>query len=214
VALRARAKKKGHLLLKKAPGPKWGFDSWATTATAVGAILGTVLGGATLPEVPHEIDKQSLVALNLLFGGLVVLAPFVFQAIRKPTAPAADPDAGLWGYNVALLFACSLTCGAVLGEIATLTLLAWELTGGGGWGVVAIVGLAAVGVLAAYYFAVTSWSLATTDWEVLAAKKKAEAQQAQREALEEAAPEALEEAGAPVVVSPTAVAPPQRWSLP
>jgi|SRR5215211_595497 len=68
VALRARAKNKAHLLLKKAPGPKWGFDSWATTATAVGAILGTVLGGATLPEVPGEIDRQSLVALNLLFG--------------------------------------------------------------------------------------------------------------------------------------------------
>jgi len=214
VALRAAAKSKAHLLLKKAPGPKWGFDSWATTATAVGAILGTVLGGATLPEVPREIDKQSLIALNLLFGGLVVLAPFVFQAIRKPSASAADPDAGLWGYNLSLLFACSLTCGAVLGEIATLTLLAWELTGGGTWGVTAIIGLAAVAALAVYYFAVTSWSLATTDWEALAASKKAEAQQAQRESLEEAAPEALEEAGAPVVVSPPAVAQPQRWSLP
>lgn len=213
VALQAAAKSKAHLLLKKAPGPKWGFDSWATTATAVGAILGTVLGGATLPEVPREIDKQSLIALNLLFGGLVVLAPFVFQAIRKPSASAADPDAGLWGYNLSLLFACSLTCGAVLGEIATLTLLAWELTGGGTWGVTAIIGLAAVAALAVYYFAVTSWSLATTDWEALAASKTAEAQQAQRESLEAAAPEALEEAGASVVVSPPAVAQPQRWSL-
>jgi len=102
----------------------------------------------------------------------------------------------------------------VLGEIATLTLLAWELTGGGAWGLIAIAGLGAVALLAAYYFAVTSWSLATTDWEALAAQKKADALTAQRESLEAAAPEALEEAGAPIVVSSPGVAPPQRWSLP
>jgi hypothetical protein len=215
VAIVMRAKKKAHVLLKKAPGPKWSFDSWATTATAIGAILGTVLGGATLPETPSQIDKESLIALNLLFGGLVVLAPFVFQAIRKPTASAADPDAGLWGYNLSLLFACALTGGAVLGELATLALLGWELTSGGGWGIAVVAALAAVGLLAAYYFAVTSWSLATTDWEALAAKKKAEAQQAQRKSLREAAPEALEEAGAPVFLTPPPVAlPAPRWSLP
>jgi hypothetical protein len=120
VSLRARAKKQAHLLLKKAPGPKWGFDSWATTATAVGAILGTVLGGATLPETPHEIDKQTLVALNLLFGGLVVLSPFVFQAVRKPSASAADPDAGLWGYKprASLRMLADLRCRARRGRHA------------------------------------------------------------------------------------------------
>ena len=152
------------LLRGKAPGPKWSFDSWATTLTAGGAILGTVLATATYPAVPRQIDKESLVRLSLLFGALVVVAPFVFQAIRRPTPSAADQDAGLWGYNWSLLLACSITCGAVLGELAASALLSWELIGGHTWGWIAVGVVALLGLLGAWYFILTSWQLATTDW--------------------------------------------------
>jgi hypothetical protein len=152
-------------LAKHAPGPKWSFESWATTTTAIGAVLGTVLGAATLPTVPRQIDKDTFVRLNLLFGALVVVGPFVFQAIRRPGSSSAHQDAGMWGYNWSLLLACSITCGAVLGEIGTLALLAWELIGDHAWGWIAVAVLALTGALAAYYFAITAWSLAMTDWE-------------------------------------------------
>jgi hypothetical protein len=111
-------------LTKQAPGPKWGFgSSWTTNLTAVGATLGTVLGAATLPDVPSQIDKDTFVQLNLGFGLLVVIAPFLFHALRWPIRKTAMDDNGLYGGNVTLLVACCLTFAAVLGELATLALL-------------------------------------------------------------------------------------------
>lgn len=155
-------------LTKAAPGPKWDFgNSWATNLTAVGATLGTVLGAATLPAVPSQIDKETLVRLNLCFGLLVVVAPFLFHALRAPNRKTAMDDNGLYGWNITLLAACSLTYAAVLGELATLGLLFWELLGGGGYGVVVVVATAAAGVLVAWYFIATVPFAATTDWSTL-----------------------------------------------
>jgi hypothetical protein len=79
--------------------------------------------------VPREIDKETLVRLNLFFALLLVAAPLIFHAIRKPTRAAAREE-GLWGFNLTLLLACTVTLGAVLGELATLALLFWEVLGG------------------------------------------------------------------------------------
>jgi hypothetical protein len=169
IALAVRIDKKSWADLgNEAPGPKWSYNSWATTLTAVGAILGTVLGSATLPPVVKEADKDTLIRLNLLCGALVVTAPFVFQAIRNPKRAAADQAAGLWGFNWSLLLACSITCAAVLGELGTLALLSWVLIGGGTWGWVAVVFIGVLLLLAAYYFVITAWELATTNWDALA----------------------------------------------
>jgi hypothetical protein len=168
------ARRKGaRRLVARAPGPKWSFDSWATTLTTVGAVLGTVLAAATFPTVPRGIGKANLVELNLLFAGLVVLAPFVFQAIRTPQATPADHEAGRWGFNLTLLLACSITFGAVLGEIAALALLGWEIIGGGYWAVVAVVGLTVVGLVALWYFSLTAYQLAATDWAATTAEPAA-----------------------------------------
>jgi hypothetical protein len=153
-------------LRNRAPGPKWKFDSWATTLTTVGAVLATVLTGATFPSVPSQIDKDTLVQLNLLFGALVVVAPFVFQAIRNPKAPPADQEAGRFGFNVTLLLACCITFGATLGELSALSLLAWELIGGGGWASAAVVGIGLIALLALWYFVLTAYQLASTEWPV------------------------------------------------
>ena len=147
----------------RAPGPKWTFSSWASTFTAAGVVLGTVLGAVTVPG-GKQIDKETLVRLNALFGGLIVAAPFIFQAIRSRKVPAGQQDAGLWGFNWSLLLACSITAGAVLGELGTLELLAWEAIGEGAIAWLAIAALGVLQLVAARYFLITTWSLVTTDW--------------------------------------------------
>lgn len=200
------------LLWKRAPGPKWSFDSWATTLTAAGALLGTVLGEATLPDVPDQIDKETIVRLNLLFAVVLVIAPFVFQAIRPPNLNAADQESGLTGFSIVLIFSCSLTFGAVLGELGTLALLSWEVIGGGVWGSVAVGIAGAVAALATYYFLVTTRSLATTDWEAEAAAV-AEAPSGDQPATR-AAVSAAREAGVPIAIAPATKPERRSWSLP
>jgi hypothetical protein len=160
----AAVQKKADQLTNRAPGPKWSFSSWATTLTAVGGVLATILAGVTFPDHPDQIDKDSLVGLSLLFAGLVVVAPFVFQSLRSPSATPTDQEGGLWGYNWALLLACSITCGAVLGEMACLALLSQELISADFWQGVALVAVLLLALLALYYFFVTAYRLATSNW--------------------------------------------------
>ena len=155
-------------LKDKAVGPKWSFDSWATILTAVGALLTTVVAEVTLPEIPEEISKDDLVALSLAFAAMLVIGPFAFYATRPASEPASDQESGFAGFNVMLLFACCLTCGAVIGQLATLTLLVWELVGGGLWGIATIVVAAALALLALRYTYVTGKELATKDWKTTA----------------------------------------------
>lgn len=151
-------------LFNRAPGPKWSFDSWSTNLTAAAAGVGTVMTTAALPKHPHPVDENGLVSLSLLFGLLVVAAPFVFQSIRNPKASPEDQDAGFWGFNITLLLACVLTIAAVVGELTALSLLYWEILGGGGWGKVVVGVASAAGLVAVYYFRVTVPPLAGADW--------------------------------------------------
>lgn len=161
-------------LFKPAPGPKWSFDSWGTTLTAAGGIFGTVVGEATLPEVPLEIGKETLVRLSILFGALVVVGPFVFGAIRNPKASDTDQESGFTGWNFTLLIACSVTAAAVVGQLATLGLLGWEIVEGGLGGVVLVAGAGLLLLMAAYYFVITVGELVQTDWDADAASAKEE----------------------------------------
>src|SRR5438552_3342765 len=55
----------------------WSFsDSWASTLTAVGALLGTIVGtSGAVAENADPLSGKALVGLNLLFGFLVLLSP-------------------------------------------------------------------------------------------------------------------------------------------
>jgi hypothetical protein len=177
---RSGRKPTGGTLSTRAPGPKWAFDSsWATNLTTVGAAFGTVLGAATLSNVPSQIDKETLVRLNLGFGLLVVAAPFLFHAIRKPSRSSAMDDNGLYGWNITLLLASCLTFAAVLGELATLALLFWELLGGGGYSWIAVGATSAAGLLAMLYYLATVPFVASTDWPSLV-KEQQDSQQLSR----------------------------------
>jgi hypothetical protein len=164
---------KSKTLSKAATAPKWSFSSWATTLTAIGGVFGTVLGAATLPEVPSQIDKDTLIRLNLLYGTMVVVAPFVFQALRNPRASAAEQEAGFTGWNLTLLLSCSITAAAVLGELAALGLLGWELTDGGEWGKAIRAGVVVLALMSAIYFLMTVCRMVSTDWKAVGDTAKA-----------------------------------------
>ncbi len=136
--------------------PKWSFSSWATTLTAVGGAFGTVFAGVTLPTFPEQISKESLTALNLLFVVLALLAPFLFEALRRyKNVTFKEEDEGRLGTNGTMLIACTVTLWAVLGQLSAFALLAWELLGREDLAVFAVVVIGGVALLAVRYYLVT-----------------------------------------------------------
>lgn len=173
-------------LFNPAPGPKWSLSSWATNLTAAGAVLGTTLASVTLPDVPAQIDKDTLVTLNIFFGVLLVAGPFAFQGLRRPSSSPLDPaDNGLWSSNGMLLVAACLTYAAVAGEIATLGLLFWEILSGGTWGAVAKWLTVAAEAVAVWYFVWTIPRVAAADWPTLQKVAGKQAATADRQRMSE-----------------------------
>jgi hypothetical protein len=113
-------------------GTKWKFsDSWASSLTAVGAVLGTVLSAKLLSENARFVSDKGFTALNLLFGGLVVLSPFVYAAIQRlyndpPSADGPEYVGPVWAFFISAV----LTTWAVLGELATLGVGLFEIDTG------------------------------------------------------------------------------------
>lgn len=102
----------------------WDFDkSWATTLTAVGAILGTVAGGDLLPDESTLLSKAWVSGLTLLFGVLVVLAPFVFLAFATFAKDKDTGDMQANGIFWVFLVSAFLTVVAVYGELTTLAIM-------------------------------------------------------------------------------------------
>jgi hypothetical protein len=157
-----------------APGAKWEAKSWATTLTAAGALLGTVLGGVTFPSYPEQISKESLVNLNLLFGALVVVGPFLFQALRRRTVDEKDRKAERFGTNLTLLLTSAVTLWAVFGQLAAFSLLTWELISTEWLAAVIVAVLVLLALGAARYFFLTMSEAVIRNWstEEEAAKRR------------------------------------------
>lgn len=147
-----------------APGTKWEAKSWATTLTAAGALLGTVLGGVTFPPYPEQISKESLVNLNLFFGALVVIGPFLFQVLRRRTVSEGDRKAERFGTNLTLLLTSTVTLWAVFGQLAAFALLAWELISTEWVAAIIVVALVLLTLGAARYFFLTMSEAVIRNW--------------------------------------------------
>lgn len=112
-----------HEILPTADG-KWSFSqSWASNLTALGAVLGTVLGASGyITEAFANYSVSQFVGLNLLFGGLALLAPVVYLGTRR--IKVEGDSKVIYGTYGGLLAASFLTCWAVMSELVTiLTLL-------------------------------------------------------------------------------------------
>jgi hypothetical protein len=148
--------------------PDWDFSaSFASTIAGVGAVLGTILGAQVLPANPHYLSTIAYTGLNLFFAVLVVVAPFVFAATRDKISQDAQ---GLHyeGFVWSFMIASAITVWAVIGELATLGVLFWELHHAGtlsGWAVWPIwVLIAGTISLTAYYSVRTViWTLKLAD---------------------------------------------------
>ena len=102
----------------------WNFsDSWATNLTTIGAILGTVASAGLLPDEPMLLGKEAYAGLNLFFGSLVVLAPFLFVATARLGLAEDKKSQQRDGYAKWFVISAALTLAAVIGELFTLAAL-------------------------------------------------------------------------------------------
>jgi hypothetical protein len=127
--------------------PEWDFSkSWASNITVIGALLGTIISAGVLPA-QTALPKATYAGLNLFFGALILVAPFVYTATQKevsPDRPRRPQEPRYEGRVYWFVAASGLTLGAVLGELATIFLLFREIQTGGSMPQAAIWFLAAV----------------------------------------------------------------------
>jgi hypothetical protein len=102
---------------------EWTFSgSWATNITLVGALLGTVLASVELESTVY-LEKNAYLGFNLLFGAITVVAPLLYIVFSTGSQPRDNVRS--------FLAAGALTLGAVIGQVATLVYLEWELARNG-----------------------------------------------------------------------------------
>jgi hypothetical protein len=141
--------------------PQWDFStSWASNLTVLGAILGTVLSANILPAGTVVISPEGYTALSLLFGILVVVAPFLYTALRKGEPSSEGPV--FTGRNWAFLVASGVTIWAVNGEIGTVGLILYEAQHGKALAlgaVVPILGALGVALILSWWYSVQTITL-------------------------------------------------------
>jgi len=111
--------------------PNYDFSkSWASNITVVGALLGTILNAQKVIASTPRLSQTEYAALNLFFGIVVVLSPFIFRAssrVVKVTGPQGVADTQYQGLVLGFLVATALTVWAVAGEVVTILLLFGDL---------------------------------------------------------------------------------------
>jgi hypothetical protein len=112
--------------------PAWDFaKSWTSTTTLVTAIISTALTLSALPELTQYASKSGYSALVLLISLAVIIAPFVFIALRTG---AIIKDAASGNYAVIyqgcllpFLLSCAITLFAGLSQLVVLFFLLDEV---------------------------------------------------------------------------------------
>jgi hypothetical protein len=104
--------------------PNWDFSqSWASTFTTVGAVLNGVISSQALPASPAALSRQSYAGLGVLFATLVVLAPCLYNFLRKLDRKAWQYHGRVWTF----ILAGVMTVWAALGQFATIAVLFDEI---------------------------------------------------------------------------------------
>jgi hypothetical protein len=106
--------------------------SFASTLTAVGALLGTIIAAGVLPEATEKLSKEGFTGLNLTFALAIVFAGLV-AAVWQKKVDDEGKEWALVSYVLPFLIATWITLWAVYGELYTLFLLLGELGEGEGF---------------------------------------------------------------------------------
>jgi len=120
----------------------WKFnESWASTLTATGAVLGLILAAELLPEQPQTFSTATYVMLNLLLGATIVVATLLYNAVRwpkrVPTYEKGEPVVvngqpvtvtENQGVVVVFMLASAMVLWGLFGQLLTTWYLLGELT--------------------------------------------------------------------------------------
>jgi hypothetical protein len=122
-----------YLIVKKVAiggrmGPAtWSFgDSWGSNIGAGAALLSALLGFSAFPEQTAFLNKTAYISLGLIFGGLIILAPAVYNLFRSPALDNSG-NTKLEGYVFFFVLASALTVWGALGQLATAGFVVVEL---------------------------------------------------------------------------------------
>ena len=110
-------------------GPaNWSYsESWASSLTLVGALLGTVLAASVLPEKLDLFSKAGYSAFNVFFGMLVLVAPLAYAAGQIRVENDENKKQQYKGTTFAFGLASVATLWGVFGELLTVGLLFREI---------------------------------------------------------------------------------------
>jgi hypothetical protein len=146
--------------------------SFASTLTAVGALLGTIIAAGVLPEETVKLSRGGFVGLNLTFGVAIVIAAAVAGSFLSSEAVKSKEGTNEWkveGYVWPFMLSALITLWAVLGELFAIWLLIGELGSGEGFtslGVTMLRVLLVVGGLALLPYTVIKLKVAVRKPEV------------------------------------------------
>jgi hypothetical protein len=110
--------------------------SFASTLTAVGALLGTIIAAGVLPEETVKLSRGGFVGLNLTFGVAIVIAAAVAGSFLSSEAVKNKEGKSEWkveGYVWPFMLSALITLWAVFGELYAISLLIGELGSGEGF---------------------------------------------------------------------------------
>lgn len=103
--------------------PEWNFsNSWATTITTLGAVLGTFLSSV------EAIDQKTfrsggVLGISLFFGLIVLIAPIVYSifSVHKRVMDQGQEVPEYQGYVWMFTVICCITLWAVIGQLMAVT---------------------------------------------------------------------------------------------
>jgi hypothetical protein len=116
--------------------PTWDFSqSWAANLTVIGGALTALLSFTGLPNQGQFMTKTAYLFLGVLFTAMLVLAPPLFNFLRRPISVAIpDPENPLnttglrfQGFVGGFITATFVLLWGVFGQLITLGLLFAEL---------------------------------------------------------------------------------------
>jgi hypothetical protein len=104
--------------------------SWATNVAGIGAILGVVLGKMSIlpAAVPVPLSNNAFIGLSVLYGLLLLGAPFVFAAFKRAVTSAPGKRT-YYGYVWGFFLTAGLTLWALTGQLMATMVFLSEVSG-------------------------------------------------------------------------------------